>query len=314
MPKTKDKKKEFLDKFTEELIFNTAKSLKEKQDFEKELRRMKREIATEKLKQKFDRYGEKSHKKIIAAAPAVAHPAPKPVLMPAPIQPVRVIVKPVQVIVRPAPKPMPRPAPKPKPAPKPAEIPVTKVAMPQAMPAVAPGEVDFGKIAFLVRDPAVTYIECPGINKNIIIKRAGVTTKTQIIMTKDEILRLIKSFSEIARIPLLEGMLKARIRNLEISAVVTESGNPSFILRKIFGDFGPRPMTQLVTSNMPGAIEAPRAQTQPMPPITRPFTPGAVPPAGNYPPYPAGYPPYPMQGKPEEKRDSIWNRKIKIGK
>jgi len=97
---------------------------------------------------------------------------------------------------------------------------------------IQPGEINFGKIIVLIRDPLITYIECPSENQNITIKKAGQTLKTQITLTKEEIKSIIVDFSEKTRIPLVEGMLNARYKDLEISAIVSEVISPSFIIRK----------------------------------------------------------------------------------
>jgi hypothetical protein len=91
---------------------------------------------------------------------------------------------------------------------------------------------DFGKLFPLIQDKLVTYIESQGQDKNIIIRRAGQTFKTPLILTKDEIISIIKEFSEKTRIPLVEGMLDARYEDLEITAIVSEVLEPSFIIKK----------------------------------------------------------------------------------
>jgi hypothetical protein len=313
---TKDKRQEFLDKFTEELIRATAMLLKERAKFEKELERVKRSIEIEKLKQKFEKYGEKPKKK---------HEKPKPEakIVERPVQ--QIILRPIQrpvmmqparpVLQKPAPLLQARPAVQPKPQTKAEaekqikEMPVTPIPIPQKQPTPVPGEINFEKLMFLVRDPSVTYIECPGIEKNVIIKRAGVTLKTQIKMNKDEILRIIKSFSEIARIPLIEGLLTARIQNLEISAVVTQTGSPSFIIRKILFEVRPTGPSILAPPSMPGAIAYPPARPAAMPPVMRPFTPGAA-------PSPANQFQQAQQAKPaqEQKKEGFWNKKVTFGK
>jgi hypothetical protein len=111
------------------------------------------------------------------------------------------------------------------------EIPAANISPAQNI-ALEPGEINFGKIIALARDPLVTYIECAGESKNIVIKKTGQTFKTSLTLAKEEIIAIIKDFSEKTRIPLVEGMLNARYQNLEISAVVSELIPPSFIIRK----------------------------------------------------------------------------------
>ena len=51
-------------------------------------------------------------------------------------------------------------------------------------------------------------------------------------MELNEIKKIIESFSKIAKIPLLQGMLRARVSNLEISGIIAETADSSFILKK----------------------------------------------------------------------------------
>jgi len=94
--------------------------------------------------------------------------------------------------------------------------------------------IDFGRLIYFVLNPHVTYIDCAGPNKEITIK-AGNIFKADITLNKEEIEMIIKSFSEKARIPLIEGMLKARIKDLEMAAIVSLAGS-SFILKKYIGE------------------------------------------------------------------------------
>ena len=89
------------------------------------------------------------------------------------------------------------------------------------------------KILMMLNNTQITHIECPSENANVIIKRMGHAIKTDIILKKEELISIVKYYSEKARIPLIEGMLIARVDNLEISAVVSESSRSSFIIKKI---------------------------------------------------------------------------------
>jgi len=115
---------------------------------------------------------------------------------------------------------------------KKAETNITKIDISQNKPILQPGELDLGKIIYLIRDPLITYIECSGEKQNVTIKKAGQTLKTSVILTKEEIMYIIKVFSEATRIPLADGLLNARYENLEISAVASEIISPSFIIKK----------------------------------------------------------------------------------
>jgi len=195
---------QFLYKFTKEIILVATRKKREKELERLEEERRLARIKLEKLRKKFEKYGEKK------PAPIIPPPAiPKPVKKPEPvIVQEKLIEKPKPVVIQP--KPVIAPAPKPM-----------------------PNEINFGRILPLVRDPRISYIECQGEGKNIIIKRDNNTIVTQIKLSQSEIKNIIKSFSEKAKIPLLEGMLNARADNLEISAVVSDVVSPSFILKKM---------------------------------------------------------------------------------
>jgi len=202
----------FLDKFTEEMILHLRRNNydQEKQAIEEE--RRKKSIEAEKLRMKIQ-------DKIIPISPA-----PKPVAPPPTIK------NPIIPISRPIPR-----------LPILRQPPVNPINTNQMQNQNKPSdsssqakltEVSFGKIMLLIQDSTVRYIECPGEDKAIIIKKAGQTIKTQLSLKKQEILEIIKSFSEKARIPLIEGMLIAKIENIEISAVVSEEADSSFIIKK----------------------------------------------------------------------------------
>lgn len=192
----------FLDKFTREIILAIVRRLEERERQRLEEQRRLARIKLEKLRKRFEKYGQKKE-------PQKAPPIKQVIVQPTPVQP-KVEQKPVQKIVS-----------KPQ---------IPKQIQPIIKP--LPGEIDFGRIMHLVKDPQVSYIECSGEGKNIIIKRNGNTLLTQIKLSQGEIRSIIKSFSEKAKIPLLEGMLNARVDNLEISAVVSDVISPSFILKK----------------------------------------------------------------------------------
>ena len=247
----------FLNKFTEELIMNikTKIEIDERKKIEEE--RMKKAIEVEKLKQKFSQYTQEPKKeteqineikKVLEKQKPIQTPqvTQKPIITPQKIEPPKTTEKTEEIPAgfeksireeKPATGKIIKVEEKPIIVSKPVQInkPETTIK-PVQIPAVQPlepGEVDFGKITFLVKDPLISYVECPGENKNIVIKRAGgLATPTQIILSKEEIANIIQSFSNKARIPLIEGMLDARIGNLEMSAIISEAAASSFIVKR----------------------------------------------------------------------------------
>ena len=112
---------------------------------------------------------------------------------------------------------------------------VTKEILPSAEN--LPVNFDLGKINFLIRDPRVTLIECPGPGKLVTAKTLGQTSITKLSLTEEEILSIIKKFSEKARIPILPGLFKAAVGNLVITAVVSDLAGSRFVITKITPSF-----------------------------------------------------------------------------
>src|SRR3989338_7004014 len=279
--------RKFLNKFTEEIIFILKTDFEQKEHEQRDFARIKQVVETEKLKQKFSGY---------EALPIITLP-PKQIQQPTLQHPAQVTQTQQQTTIK-------------------KQVPIKQLPQKISLPVqlqVAPGEINLGKISFLLKDPLVTYVECPGENKIIVVKKAGAITKTQIILTKTEILDIISSFSAKARIPLIEGMLNARVENLEISAIVSEVSSPSFILKKSLINVIPTEPSILERGMM--QFQSQIQQTPVMPPINRPFAPGA-----NF-----LQPPIRPQQQINQQRqqsvnqqpqqqESFWNKKIKIGK
>lgn len=272
---------EFVDSFTEEIILNFSKDIKERTRFEKEIKRAEREVELEKLKQKFSRYGEKAEQLKKPEAPEELKPS--------------IAVQ--QALITKVPQLFPRP------------LQPLRIAIPSSNLPAKPEELNFfGKVQGLINDNLITYIECPGENQNPIIRKAGITSTVQINLNNHEILEIIKSFSERARIPLIEGMLNARISNVEISAVVSGEAGSSFIIKKNPVIIQPARPTRLEKPMMQFPQQGSQHSPGPaMPPISRPFTPSAT---------------FPQQRKQsqqqssqnQEQKQGFWNKKISFGK
>jgi hypothetical protein len=88
------------------------------------------------------------------------------------------------------------------------------------------------RLNFLIKDPAVTEIECRGSDQTLLVKKAGIIQKTNIKISIEEIYQLIAEFSQKTKIPVIDGTLKAATNNLIITAVLSEILDPRFILQK----------------------------------------------------------------------------------
>ena len=94
-------------------------------------------------------------------------------------------------------------------------------------------EIDLGKLNVLVRDPLVKIIECNEPGKNILVTGMMGKKKTPIILNKEEMEDVLQRFSQAAKIPVHEGLFKAAVGSIVISAVISEIAGVQFIIRKI---------------------------------------------------------------------------------
>jgi len=94
-------------------------------------------------------------------------------------------------------------------------------------------EIDLGKLNILVRDPLIKIIECNEPGKNIIVTGMMGKKKTPVILNKEEMEDVLQRFSQAAKIPVHEGLFKAAVGRLVISAVISEIVGIQFVIRKI---------------------------------------------------------------------------------
>lgn len=88
------------------------------------------------------------------------------------------------------------------------------------------------KLNTLIKDPYVNEIECSGAENPLSVKKSGMTQNTQIILSIDEIYEIIAEFSQKTRIPVISGRIKAALNDLVITAVLSETLGPRFIIQK----------------------------------------------------------------------------------
>lgn len=194
----------FLKKFTKELIEVVYHQQKAKELAEKERLRIKQEIEIAKLKNKYIRDEVKEQ---LVQEKAIIKPIP--VQQPQPVQ------RPIQPLLQ---RSMP--------------IYTPPIQPPIQRPVQEDLKIDWGKIQALIDDPSISAIECQGDKKDLIVTKHNQIMKTEIKLNKEEIDYVINEFSDKARIPLIEGMLRARIGNLQISAVVSTVTSSRFIITK----------------------------------------------------------------------------------
>ncbi len=93
-------------------------------------------------------------------------------------------------------------------------------------------KVSLDKLNMFLFDAAVTEIECPGPDKFIFVRKASQVNLTKISLSQEEITKIIESFSEKARIPVISGVFKASVGNLTITAIISEFVGSRFIIYK----------------------------------------------------------------------------------
>jgi hypothetical protein len=206
-----DIKQLFLKKFTAELILN-SKKIENKQELEQKNRE------ENEIKNKLKEIISKPIDKIETHTPIIQRP---------PIQQPRIIQIPQLKVLNQITKTLPE---IPEPGEKQEETGSTFDSVKSAL--LPSGDIDFGKITPFIRDQVVSSLECRRAGEKIMIKKLGQTISTEVKLNETEINSLIKAFSEKTRIPLTEGILKARFNNLEIFAVISKFSTSRFIITK----------------------------------------------------------------------------------
>ena len=99
-------------------------------------------------------------------------------------------------------------------------------------------QIDLGKLNPLIKDKSVKAIECRGPNEKIIAHTTS-PKPTSIFLTKEEIEKIIQTFSEKSKIPTTTGHYKVVFGDLNLSAVISDTLGSKFIIKKIQSDFFP---------------------------------------------------------------------------
>lgn len=89
-----------------------------------------------------------------------------------------------------------------------------------------------GKVTPILLDPSVFSVECPGPEKNLLVNRGGRIQTATTKLSKEEIDRIIDSFSEKTNIPISQGIFKTAFKDILITAVVSEFAGTRFIIEK----------------------------------------------------------------------------------
>lgn len=93
----------------------------------------------------------------------------------------------------------------------------------------------WGRLTQIIYDPTVSSIECPGPGKNVIVNKFGAVQTTPVMLSADEINKIMQIISEKTRIPLVKGVFKAAVENFVITAIISEFIGTRFHIEKIRG-------------------------------------------------------------------------------
>jgi len=95
-----------------------------------------------------------------------------------------------------------------------------------------PSSGEYGKLSQLIKETSITTIECNGAEKDLTIIKAGEKQLTKISLSQEEIKGFLELIAKKANVPLIEGVFKAQVDNIEINAVISEVIGARFIIRK----------------------------------------------------------------------------------
>ncbi|MFA5259085.1 MAG: hypothetical protein WC979_07800 [Candidatus Pacearchaeota archaeon] len=201
----------FLNRFVKEILINLSE--KERIEEKIELGRLKQKLTPEDSKDIFRQMiksvSTEDKRKPIVYRKTVPL---KPAVMSKPIQPIQRQMAPRQTTPEPVARPLPQNL-------------LSKNS--------GSGESGMKKIDPLLKDISILAIECPGPEKNILLKRNNETNRAKLTLNQNEINMIIENFSKQARIPIVGGILKAAVGNMVISAVISDFVGSRFIINKI---------------------------------------------------------------------------------
>lgn len=98
-------------------------------------------------------------------------------------------------------------------------------------------DIDLGVLTPLIRDPAVKVIECNGPDERIIVRGNMGRRPTDIILDEKGVEDVINRFSQKAKIPIHEGILRIAFGRLILTAIISEVLSPKFIIKKLPIDY-----------------------------------------------------------------------------
>jgi hypothetical protein len=93
-------------------------------------------------------------------------------------------------------------------------------------------EIELGKLNPLIKDPVIRRIECNGPGEKIAVM-VPLQKFTDIILNKEEIDEIIKTFERMSKIPATEGIYRVVVGKLIFSAIVSDVIGSKFSINKM---------------------------------------------------------------------------------
>ena len=94
-------------------------------------------------------------------------------------------------------------------------------------------QVDLEKLNPLIKDPAVKIIECNGPDEHIVVRGTMGVKPTNIVLGKDEINKIIGTFSQASHIPAHEGIYRVVAGRLIFSSIISQVVGSKFTIKKM---------------------------------------------------------------------------------
>ncbi len=94
-------------------------------------------------------------------------------------------------------------------------------------------ELNLGKLNPLLADPGVNVIESNGAEQQVIVRGTMGVKPTSIVLTREEINKIIQTFSEKSKIPIGEGAVKIALGRFILSAIISAEAGSRFIIKKL---------------------------------------------------------------------------------
>ncbi len=89
------------------------------------------------------------------------------------------------------------------------------------------------KIQNILNDPSIAKIECQGPGTPLVLTRRGMKQFARITLDRDEIKDIFDDFTDKAKVPLIEGIVRVAVGNFEVSGVYSELVRSNFIISRI---------------------------------------------------------------------------------